>query len=144
MLNPLDAPVMLQGVFHPAYMHLHRDAGRLLGQPALAVFRGEGGEIERRPAKTCEVYSLRDGVASETRWPSRVDPRQEPDAAMDLSRLGAVWRGEIADAYADAAVAGTMAIALHALGAAADVAGAEAMADELWRGRDKRRLFAAA
>ena len=145
MLNPLNAPVMLQGVFHPAYMRLHRDAGCLLGQPSLAVFRGEGGEIERRPSKPCEVFSLRDGVYGETRWPVRLDdPRQEPDEAMDLARLGAVWRGEIVDSYADAAVAGTMAIALRALGAAADVASAEAMADDLWRGRDKRRLCAAA
>ena len=145
MLNPFAAPVMLQGVFHPAYMHLHRDAGRLLGQPTLAVFRGEGGEIERRPSKPCEVFTLRDGVYAETRWPVRLeDPRQEPDEAMDLTRLGAVWRGEIVDAYADAAVAGTMAIALQALGAASDVAAAEAMADDLWRSRDKRRLTKAA
>jgi anthranilate phosphoribosyltransferase len=145
MLNPFNAPVMLQGVFHPAYMRLHRDAGRLLGQPTLAVFRGEGGEIERRPSKPCEVFTLRDGVYAETRWPVRLDdPRQEPDEAMDLARLGAVWRGEIVDAYADAAVAGTMAIALHALGAAPDVAGAEAMADDLWRRRDKHRLNSAA
>jgi len=145
MLNPFNAPVMLQGVFHPAYMHLHRDAGRLLGQPSLAVFRGEGGEIERRPSKPCEVFWLRDGAYGETRWPARLDdPRQEPDEAMDLARLAAVWRGEIVDAYADAAVAGTMAIALRALGAAADVESAEAMADELWRTRDKRSLGAAA
>lgn len=38
MLNPFAAPVLLQGVFHPGYMKLHRDAGVLLGQPALAVF----------------------------------------------------------------------------------------------------------
>ena len=145
MLNPFGAPVMLQGVFHPAYMHLHRDAGRLLGQNTLAVFRGEGGEIERRPSKPCEVYSLHDGVYAETRWPARLDdPRQEPDEAMDPTRLAAVWRGEILNSYADAAVAGTMAIALHALGAANDVASAEAMADELWRTRDRTRLPAAA
>jgi hypothetical protein len=35
-----------------------------------------------------------------------------------------------------------MAIALHALGAAADIASAEAKADDLWRRRDQRRLLA--
>jgi anthranilate phosphoribosyltransferase len=145
MLNPLAAPVMLQGVFHPAYMALHRDAGRLLGQPVLAVFRGEGGEIERRPSKPCEVFTLREGAYSEARWPVvLVEPRQEPDDAMDLPRLGAVWRGDVVDAYADAAVAGTIAIALQALGAAVDIASAEAMADDLWRSRDRRRLIAKA
>ena len=145
MLNPFAAPVMLQGVFHPAYMHLHRNAGRLLSQKTMAVFRGEGGEIERRPSKPCEVFALNDGAYSEIRWPVRLaDPRKEADDTMDLGRLGAVWRGEIVDEYADATVTGTLAIALHALGAATDIASAEGMADELWRTRDKRRIEAAA
>ncbi len=145
MLNPFGAPTLLQGVFHPAYLALHRNAGRLLGQPRLTVFRGEGGEIERRPNKPCETQVLVDGVASEIRWPARLDdPRLEPDETMDLSRLAAVWRGEIDDPYADAAVAGTIAIALHALGAADTVEAAEAQADALWRSRDRSRLLAAA
>jgi anthranilate phosphoribosyltransferase len=145
MLNPLDASTSLQGVFHPAYMALHRNAGRLLGQPRLAVFRGEGGEIERRPNKPCETQGLVEGEVFDLRWPVRLDdPRLEPDEAMNLSRLAAVWRGELEDAYADAAVAGTMAIALHAMGAADTVDEAERQADDLWRTRDRRRLGAAA
>ena len=49
MLNPFAAPAMLQAVFHPGYMEIHQKAAALLGQPHMAVFRGEGGEIERRP-----------------------------------------------------------------------------------------------
>ncbi len=56
MLNPFAARSMLQGVFHPGYMRIHRDAGLVLGQPRLAVFRGEGGEIERRPSKPCDGH----------------------------------------------------------------------------------------
>ncbi len=63
MLNPFAAPAMLQGVFHPGYMRLHRDAGLILGQPRLSVFRGEGGEIERRPGKPCDVMLAIDGRA---------------------------------------------------------------------------------
>ena len=138
MLNPFEAPVMLQGVFHPAYLELHRGAGAKLGQPTLAVFRGEGGEIERRPNKACEVLTLHDGALSEERWPALLpDAQQEVDEAMDLSRLGAVWRGESEDDYATAAVVGTLAIALRALGAGRDVAEAESRAAELWRARPK-------
>ena len=127
LLNPFAAPVVLQSVFHPGYMNLHRDAGRLLGQPTLAVFRGEGGEIERRPNKSTEVWTLHDGAYAEERWPAMLDaPGLEADAEMDVSRLGALWRGDIADPYAEAAVTGTLAIALKALGAAADIADAEA------------------
>ena len=73
LLNPFAAPVVLQSVFHPGYMKLHRDAGRLLGQPTLAVFRGEGGEIERRPNKPTEVWTLHDGAYAEERWPAMLD-----------------------------------------------------------------------
>lgn len=145
MLNPFDAPCMLQGVFHPGYIRLHRGAGVLLGQPRLAVFRGEGGEIERRPNKPCDVMSAIEGRLDEERWPPMIaQPRQTPDESMDLSRLGALWRGEIEDDYAEAAVVGTLAIAVRTLGAAADIADAEARGKALWLARDRDRLAAAA
>ncbi len=144
MLNPFASPCMLQGVFHPGYMTIHRDAGALLGQPRLAVFRGEGGEIERRPNKRCEVLGVIDGELIEERWrPTVADPRQAPDESMDLDRLGALWRGEITDEYGEAAVVGTVAIALRMLDAT-DIADAEARALMLWRERDRNRLAAAA
>lgn len=145
MLNPLGAPCMLQGVFHPAYMALHRGAGVLLGQPRLAVFRGEGGEIERRPHKPCDVMSVVEGELGEERWlPLVAEPRQAPDWSMDFARLGAVWRGEVRDEYGEAAVRGTLAIALRALGQAADVAEAESRAKAMWLARDRSGLAAAA
>ena len=119
MLNPFGAPALLQGVFHPGYMRIHRDAGLILGQPRLAVFRGEGGEIERRPSKPCDVMMAIEGAALDERWPPLIDdPRQPPDASMDLTRLAALWRGDIEDEYGEAAVVGTLAIALRTLGAA--------------------------
>ncbi|MGO9741483.1 MAG: glycosyl transferase family protein [Roseiarcus sp.] len=145
MLNPFAAPVLMQGVFHPGYLELHRGAGKLMGQPTLAVFRGEGGEIERRPNKPCEVLTLHDGRYEEERWPAMLDdPRLEADEAMDLSRLGALWRAEISDAYAEAAVTGTLAIALKALDAAPDLASAEERARALWSERDRSASAAAA
>ncbi len=145
MLNPFAAPCLLQGVFHPAYMALHRGAGVLLGQPRLAVFRGEGGEIERRPHKPCDVMSAIEGRIEDERWPPIMDdPRQPPDQSMDLARLGAVWRGEIDDAYGEAAIIGTLAMALKTLGAAETIAAAEASASTLWRTRNRSGLAAAA
>ena len=145
MLNPFAAPAMLQGVFHPGYMRIHRDAGLILGQPRLAVFRGEGGEIERRPNKPCEVMMAIDGQAVDERWPPKIDePRQAPDESMRLSRLAALWRGAIDDEYGEAAVVGTLAIALRTLGVAQDAADAEAQARALWSARERNRLAAAA
>ncbi len=138
MLNPFGAPCLLQGVFHPGYVAIHRDAGLLLGQPRLAVFRGDGGEIERRPNKPCDVMMAMDGESVDERWPPMIDdPRQTPDPAMDLSRLAALWRGAIEDEYGEAAVVGTLAIALRALGAATNVAEAAVRAKALWQARDR-------
>jgi len=145
MLNPFGAPAMIQGVFHPGYMRIHRDAGLILGQPRLAVFRGEGGEIERRPSKPCDVMMAIDGKALDERWPPMIDePRQAPDESMDLSRLAALWRGAIEDEYGEAAVVGTLAIALRTLGAVEHVGDAEARARALWSARERNRLAAAA
>ena len=92
----------------------------------------------RSPNKSCEVIGIRHGVNFEERWPSLLpEAQQQVDETMDLSRLGAVWRGETQDDYATAAVIGTLAIALKALGAAKDVAEADARAAELWRSRPK-------
>ena len=145
MLNPFEAPAMLQGVFHPGYMRIHRDAGLLLGQPRLSVFRGEGGEIERRPGKPCDVMMAIDGEGLEERWtPMVVQPRQAPDSAMDLMRLAALWRGAVHDEYGEAAVIGTLAIALRTLGAAENPGDAEAKARALWGERERNSLAPAA
>jgi anthranilate phosphoribosyltransferase len=142
MLNPFAAPAMLQGVFHPGYMELHQKAALLLGQARMAVFRGEGGEIERRPNKPCEVLFVHDGAAGEERWPALIDPRQAPDEDMNLDRLIAVLRGEASDEYGEAAVAGTISIALRALGKAETMEAAEEKAAAMWRGRDRLKAVA--
>jgi len=145
LLNPFDAPCSVQAVFHPGYLAIHRDAALLLGQKHMAVFRGEGGEVERRPNKPCEVITLREGVIHEETWPPTIaDPRLAADENMDIGRLGALWRGEITDTYAEAAVTGTLAIVLKALGEASDGEGAQARAESLWQARDRGRLMAAA
>lgn len=138
MINPFSAPCLLQGIFHPNYMATHRGAAEILGERNMIVFRGEGGEIERRPGKPCETLGIRDGVPFEERWaPLMEEPRQLPDDAMDPKKLIAVWRGESDNAYAEAAITGTMALALKTSGAAPNQDAAQALATELWNARDR-------
>ena len=145
MLNPFDAPYLMQGIFHPGYMEIHQEGARLLGQRHMAVFRGEGGEIERRPTKPCEVRSLIDGAPVSEDWPALLpDSRQPHDDEMNVERLVAVWSGEAEDDYATAAVTGTLAITLRTLGRAKDMDAAKALAESLWRDRDRTRLGMAA
>jgi anthranilate phosphoribosyltransferase len=142
LLNPLNAPVALHGIFHPGYRDIHRDAALLLGQPHMSVFKGEGGEAERNPDSPCLETLVREGNASQEEWPALFDSRHLRDESMDVSRLAALWRREIADEYAVATVIGTTAIALRALGRASGVHEAEALAAELWRTRPNNWLTA--
>jgi anthranilate phosphoribosyltransferase len=141
MINPFDAPAMIQGIFHRGFMETHQGAAQLLGQPRMAVFRGEGGEIERRPGKTCEVWWVEDGETGVDRWPALIEePRQPVDEQLDVSDLKALWLGEIENDYGAASVIGTLAIALKLLGRAATIEDAEAMAATMWRDRDKSQF----
>ncbi len=56
---------------------------------------------------------------------------------MNIERLAGVWSGATTDVYADAAITGTLAIALHQLGRAGDPASAQALAVEMWQARDR-------
>lgn len=145
MLNPFAAPHEIQTVFHPNYRDVHRDTAKLLGQKHMAVFKGEGGEAERRPTKPILVQSLHDGVESEEDWPALLpEDLSIPDDDMDLARLKAVWAGNMSDRYGEASVVGTMAIALRLMGRADDPAAAVAKAEALWAGRNRETLCHAA
>ncbi len=143
LINPFNAPCVLQGIFHRGFMETHLGAGEILGIPHLAVFRGEGGEIERRPNKPTEVWSLHNGEREAEKWPVLLDdPRAPADEEMNVERLRAVWQGEAEDDYARAAVTGTLAIALKTLQKAPSQEAAQAMAEEMWDNRDRSRLAA--
>lgn len=138
MLNPGRAPYVFQSTFHPSYRQVHQQAGLLLQHPHLAVFKGEGGEIESLPDKDCQVFSLHDGVASDETWPALHQGRKFlKDTSMDVSRLTSVWRGEITDDYALMAITGTTAIALKLLGRADSIPAAQKLASTMWNERNK-------
>ncbi|MCC6608040.1 MAG: glycosyl transferase family protein [Burkholderiales bacterium] len=144
MLNPLDAPVQLVGIFHPNYRDVHQRAATRLGQPHMAVLRGEGGEAERNPDVSCLVQSACDGQERSEEWPAMfAGGRHLKDTTLEIGRLAAVWRGDAVDEYGAAAVVGTAAIALKALGVAGNIPDAERAARRLWDERPKSLLRAA-
>ena len=65
------------------------------------------------------------------------------DESMDTRRLPALWNGDIEDEYGLAAITGTTAIALKAMGMADTQEAAQAMAAELWKRRPSTWLKAA-
>jgi anthranilate phosphoribosyltransferase len=147
MLNPFNAPAMMQGIFHRGFMDVHAGAAQYLGQPAASVFRGEGGEVERRPNKPTEVWTTRgsEGEPLVEFWPRlSKNGHQAADEVMNIADLAAVWRGETQNAYAEDSVTGTMAIALKLMGQADSMERAQALAETMWADRDKNQLPACA
>ncbi len=140
MLNPLGAPCLMQGIFHPGYRVIHQQAALLLGEPHLAVFKGEGGEAERNPDLPCPLFLVREGQALVEEWPALFPQRHLKAERLDPARLAALWRDEVEDDYGTAAVLGTAAIALRLLGRADDHATAMEQARALWAARDRHRL----
>ena len=140
MSNPLNAPVSLIGIFHPGYDAIHQQAARLLEDPCLFVFKGEGGEAEVNPDGTTQLYWSRQGMAQQEVWPARFEKRHLRDDEMDCARLYRVWTGEEESDYGEAAVVETAAVALFALERAATVEEARALAGEWWEQRDRQRF----
>ena len=140
MINPFAAACSLQAVFHPGYRDVHREAAQLLGQPHMVVFKGEGGEGERRPEKPAVVQALRHGEMSDEEWPIMLHENVTKDESMDLRRLSSVWRGEENSPYATGAIVGTVAIVLRLMGRADSPEEAQSAAQSLWSARNLRRF----
>lgn len=144
MLNPFDAPCVMQGIFHPGYRDIHQEAGQLLGLPRMAVIKGEGGEIERNPDIACLVRLVRDGALAEEEWPPMFDKRHIRQDDLDVNHLMQVWDDSREDEYGVGAIVGTVAVTLYTMGRAQSREQAEAQAQAMWQGRNKNRFRAAA
>ena len=137
LLNPFDAPCILQGIFHRSFMETHQRAAQLLNHSKMTVFRGEGGEIEIRPNKPTELFSINDSESEQQIWPAMLkQSHQQIDEHLDLNRLKEIWEGTSSDEYATSAIIGTAAVALKTLGKSDKRLDALRMASSLWDQRD--------
>ena len=139
MLNPFNAPYVMQGIFHPSYRPVHQEAALLLNQPHLAVMKGEGGEIERNPDIECLVQSVHKGQLSDEVWPPLFKKRHTKEEELKPQYLSALWQGEFKNEYAEATVIGTAAIALRLIGKAATINEADNLARQMWKNRPKEK-----
>ncbi len=133
VLNPASARASVQGVFHPPYRELQQDAGRILGQEAMTVLKGGGGEFERHPAKEAALFGLRGGEAWEGKAPALTDEHvrlAEGAETVDPAALAGLWTGEYEDPFALSIVLGTAEVAFQTLGADVNVG-------DLWAARDR-------
>lgn len=137
LLNPLNAPYVMQAIFHPAYRESHQHAAELLGYRNSCVIKGEGGEIERNPDGLCLAKRIVDGVLADDEWPMIFENRHRPEEAFDLEEYLAVWRGEKEHEYGEGAIIGTLALALTTLQKAPSQEQALALARQWWQQRER-------
>jgi uroporphyrin-III C-methyltransferase len=137
-LNPFAAKASLQAAFHPGYVPIHRDAALALGDARVWSFRGDGGENERRPEKPVEIAAAESGLPRDITLPPLLDLAPEREGPPGVEALVEVWRGA-EDARAEAAIVGTMALALGLMGAPPQEALTEAQA--LWAARDREHFL---
>ncbi|WP_024851410.1 glycosyl transferase family protein [Hydrogenovibrio kuenenii] len=115
LLNPLNAPCAIQGIFHKGVENLHHSAALALGTPKNLVFKGEGGEAEIRPDALTNLFVSRD--AQPTEAPESIAfkgiiERQTRPKSWEPSDVMRLWRGEGKDIYGEGAVIATTASAL--------------------------------
>lgn len=142
LLNPLQARAAFLGVFHPAFLDVHRETGKLLSLPRIGVIKGGGGEAERTPYKHVDLRMLNNGELSDLRWPSLLSrPGGDEDGASasafpaKLEHFLAVWRGEVEDVEAIAKIKGSAAMAAFLAGKADYIDEAEQLVEGWWDNR---------
>ena len=139
LLNPLNAPFRIDGVFHPAYGPMHQQTAFQLGQNNSVTVRGEGGEAEIRPDADCSLQWVRQGQYVDQEWPRLHDQRHIRPDSMDPKDLLRVWRGQLAHPYGEAAVCETLAVCLLLLQRVDSVASARLLAESMWQERNNSR-----
>lgn len=140
LLNPLDAPYVMQAIFHPAYRESHQQAAALLGYRNSCVIKGEGGEIERNPDGVCLAKRIVGGELQDEEWPMLFPLRHAPEEEFVLEDFLAVWRGTKSHEYGEMAVIATVALALRTLQRAESQEAAMATATQWWQARDRGTL----
>ncbi|MDB5364905.1 MAG: glycosyl transferase family 3, partial [Rhodospirillales bacterium] len=133
LLDPFDAAASVDGVFHPPYIDVHLGVAQRLQRKRLLVVKGAGGEAERAPTKAVAAGLFAEGVRRDESFAALL-PRDEASPGT-LADLAATWRGEAEHSRGRAVVIGTIALALRALGHAADPDSADEEAARLWARR---------
>lgn len=113
LLNPLNAPYAMQGIFHKGVENLHHSVAKSINIKRNVVFKGEGGEAEIRPDALTQCYvslANRESLLMQP-CPATIERQQRPKTwqPTDLLQL---WEGTKQDIYGEAASINTAAIAL--------------------------------
>ncbi|MDG4813458.1 glycosyl transferase family protein [Hydrogenovibrio sp. 3SP14C1] len=132
LLNPLNAPASIQGIFHKGVESLHHSTAMAVGTEQNLVFKGEGGEAEIRPDALTQLYfSNRNAIEMKQHPFKGIIERQIRPKEWQQQDIIDLWRGEKKDLYGESSVVATTAAALMLLDSLSEVE-ALAKAKEYW------------
>lgn len=110
LVNPFDAKLTLQGVFHPAYNGIHQQAACILDFCSI-IARGEGGEFERNPEMALSAFSVSKQKETDLVADKWLKSRIVKPETLNVDVLKSHWRGTN-NAYGEAAVLSTISLIL--------------------------------
>lgn len=140
LLNPSCAPYLLTSIFHPAYRDPHQDAAQLLGYANMAVFKGEGGEVERKPDARCIVQSVQNGSKLEENWEPLLPEKSVNETDFKISKLRETWRGTVTSDYGESAIISTLAVVHKLMKSSLSQQESVELARNTWKNRNRERL----
>ena len=140
LINPLEADFSFQSIFHPAYGDTHQLAAAKVKQDNMVVFKGDGGEIERKSNASCIVKGIADGVLFEEKWPRLQEGKDPGLEVLDMALFTAVWRGDVKDEYGEGAIISTLAVVLKLINKLESQEQAMQQAQEMWLQRNTKRF----
>lgn len=140
LANPSNSPLLLTSIFHPSYRASHQEAAQQLGYQSMAVFKGEGGEVERKPDARCLVQAVQNNSLYDQEWEPLIDARASNEPDFKIDKLRRVWRGTEKSHYGEAAIVATLAVVMLLINKASSQQESLALAAKVWEGRNTRRI----
>ena len=140
LANPSASPHLITSIFHPSYRASHQEAAQQLGYKSMAVFKGEGGEVERKPDARCLVQTVQDNVLFNQEWESIMNTRTPNEQDFSVNKLRKIWRGTEKSHYGESAIISTLAIVLLLMKRVNSQKESLVVASELWSERNLQRL----
>ena len=145
MLNPLNASASLQGVYHKHLDEKHGKVAQILKEPRVICFRGDAGEVEYNPERTCMLHSVCAGEYTTSEIPALNHQWVTKPRALDVGLLKQLWLAPSQqypethplEYYGQSAVIGTLALMLMVTQQLDWVSGYKE-ARSLWLGRKKQ------
>jgi len=140
LANPSNASHLLTSIFHPSYRASHQEAAQQLGYQSMAVFKGEGGEVERKPDARCLVQTVQGSVLLDQEWSALIDTRAENETDFEIDKLRRVWRGTEKSIYGETAIIATLAVVLLLSNKADSQQESLDLATKVWGERNTLRI----